>query len=86
MYNLGVMFHAGRIQSQDRRGDSVRWYSFAARHGSAEARVALVNLGVQPPAADLERAPREATPEEMEAAHALGELIGTAIGGGFKRR
>jgi len=85
MYNLGYMFESRRLPSTNPRADAIRWYVLAARHAEPDARVALTRLGAPVPPPDLAPAPYQPTPEEMDAASALGELVGTAIGGGFRR-
>jgi TPR repeat protein len=83
MHNLGYMFSSGKIRDQDPRRQAIGWFTLAARNGYEPSRVALVQLGAPVPPPDLVR---EATPEELEAAGLVGQAIGTAIGGGFRRR
>lgn len=81
MHNIGVLYQNRNIASVDPRNDAIKWYMLAARHGNAGSRTALVNMNAPVPPADLAPLPAQATPEEYEAAAALGAAIGTAMGG-----
>jgi TPR repeat protein len=87
MNNLGVMFARGQIRDPDPRQKAIFWYELAARHGDSTARANLTQMGLPVPPADLVRQKSAAQIEaELEAADAVGALIGELIGGSIGRR